>query len=319
MKLLLIVMNERRALVDELYTEIARGFEYCDVRRLTPDEQNDLQDYFARHVDVAAYDRIAFMIRFKKIKKQTAFLQTIENLVFIEFDNWMNYAKVKSAGEFARMYRQVPWCKVIATGYVVTQKLVAEGFDATFTAKCYDSTALKNLGRPRTIEVGFVGSTNNSVYKERVKLLQRISARTHVDTDFVENHAAYVEKLNSIRFFLAPDKGFGEYMIKVFEAMACGCILLTYDQGAEENRAIGFEDMVNVVLFKDVDELMAKLDRLRGDTALADRIALAGETFVREHNTFVHWGQRIATAIKQPMRKRVLPERKSFFRRLFDF
>lgn len=318
MKLLLIVMNERRALIDELYTEIARGFERCDVRRLTPDEQNNLQDYFSGHVDVKDYDRIAFMIRFKKIKKQAAFLQTIENLVFIEFDNWMNYAKVKSAGEFARLYRQVPWCKVIATGHVVANKLAAEGFDAIFTAKCYDATALRNLGRPRPIEIGFVGSTNNSVYKERVKLLEQISARTRADVDFVEDHSAYVEKLNSIRFFLAPDKGFGEYMIKVFEAMACGCILLTYDQGAEENAAIGFEDMINVVLFKDVDELMGKLERLRSDPALAERIALAGETFVREHNTFVHWGRRIADAVKQPMRERVLPKPKSFLRRLLN-
>lgn len=318
MKLLLIVMNERRALIDRLYEEIGRGFERCDVRRLTPDEQNNLQDYFARNVDVDQYDRIAFMVRFKKIKQQTSFLQTLENLVFIEFDNWMNYAEVKNAGEFSRMYRQVPWCKVIATGHVVTQKLVAEGFDAHFTAKCYDDTVLRNLGGPRLIEIGFVGSTNNSIYTERVKLLQQIAARTPVDMDFVEDHAAYAAKLNQIRFFLTPDKGFGEYMIKVFEAMACGCILLSYDQGDDENRALGFEDMTNVVLFETVDELCAKLERLRADTALADRIAQAGETLVREHYTYVHWGRRIAAAVQQPMRARALPKPKSFFQRLFN-
>lgn len=318
MKLLLIVMNERRALIDELYSEIAKGFEQCDVHRLTPEQQFNLRDYFAEHVDVDAYDRIAFMIRFKKIREQTDFLQTIEKLVFIEFDNWMNYAKVKHAGEFSRMYREVPWCRIVATGYVVTQKLVAEGFDAVFTAKCYDSTMLRNLGHERSIEIGFVGSTNNSAYKERVKLLEQISARTKVDIDFVEDHAAYARKLNDIRFFLTPDKGFGEYMIKAFEAMACGCILLTYDQGAEENRALGFEDMVNVVLFTDVDELCAKLELLRRDTALTARIAQAGETLVRENYTFVHWGARIAEAVRRPLRERVLPPRKSFLRRLFN-
>lgn len=318
MKLLLIVMNERRALIDKLYTEIAKGFEQCDVRRLSPEQQFNLRDYFAEHVDASAYDRIAFMIRFKKIREQTDFLQTIENLVFIEFDNWMNYAKVKHAGEFSRMYRAVPWCKIVATGHVVAQKLIAEGFDATFTAKCYDDTMLQNLHRERSIEIGFVGSTNNSAYKERVKLLEQISARVSVDVDFVEDHAAYAEKLNSIRFFLTPDKGFGEYMIKAFEAMGCGCILLTYDQGADENRALGFEDMVNVVLFTDVDELCAKLDLLRSDTALAERIAQAGERLVRENYTFADWGRRIAEAVRQPMRPRVLPARRSFLRRFFN-
>lgn len=318
MKLLLIVMNERRALIDNLYEEIAKGFEQCEVRRLTPEQQSNLQEYFDAHVDMAAWDRIAFMIRFKKIREQTAFLQTVEKLVFIEFDNWMNYAKVKHAHEFSRMYRAVPWCRIVATGHVVTRKLVAEGFDAIFTAKCYDSTALRNLGRERPIEIGFVGSTHNSAYKERVKLLEQIAARTPVDIDFVEDHAAYAEKLNSIRFFLTPDKGFGEYMIKAFEAMGCGCILLTYDQGSDENRALGFEDMVNVVLFTSVDELCGKLELLRRDAELAARIARAGETLAREHYTFKHWGPRIADAVKQPLRPRRLPAPKSFFKRLFD-
>jgi glycosyltransferase involved in cell wall biosynthesis len=309
-------MNERRALIDRLYDEIGRGFDECDLRRLTSDEQSDLQDYFARNVDVARYDRIAFMIRFKKIKLQVAFLQTIRNLVFIEFDNCLNYIKGKSDGEFSRMYRQVPWCKIVATGYIVTQKLAAEGFDASFTAKCFDSAVLRNLGHARPIEVGFVGSTNNSSYRERLKLLNQIAARTTVDIDFVEDHDAYAEKLNSIRFFLVPDKGFDEYMIKVFESMACGCVLFSYDQGDEENRALGFEDMVNVVLFRTVDEFCAKLDRLRGDGALADRIARAGETLVHERYTFVHWGRRIADAVQQPMRPYALP-RKTWLQRLF--
>lgn len=318
MKLLLIVMKERRALIDRLYDEIGRGFDECDVRRLTPDEQGNLQDYFAAHVDVDRYDRIAFMIRSKKVMLQIPFLQTIRNLVFIEFDNCKNYMKGKNAGEFSRLYRQVPWCKVIATGYVVTEKLKAEGFDAAFTAKCFDNTVLSNLGHARPIEVGFVGSTNNSIYKDRVKLLNEIAARTAVDTDFVEEPAAYAAKLNSIRFFLVPDKDFSEYMIKVFEAMACGCIVFSYDQGEEENRALGFQDMVNVVLFRNADEFCAKLERLRGDTELADRIALAGETLVHQQYTFVHWGRRIAEAVRQPMRPYALPPRRSLLQRLFN-
>jgi hypothetical protein len=317
MRLLLIVMNERRALIDRLYEEISRGCEHCDIRRLEPHEQDNLAEYFADHVDVENYDRIAFMIRFKKIKQQSKFLQSLKNPVFIEFDNWQNYAQVKNAGEFSRMYRAVPWCRVVATGYIVATKLAAEGFDVAFAPKCYDHTVLKNLGRERPIELGFVGSTHNSIYKERVKLLKQISAQQNLDIDFVESSALYLEKLNNIRFFLTPDKGFGEYMIKAFEAMGCGCILVAYDQGDEENRAIGFQDMVNVVLFKDVDELYAKLDLLRKDPARADRIADAGERFVRENCTYSHWGARIVEALNPPMRERVLP--KSLLSRLFNF
>jgi hypothetical protein len=309
-------MNERRALIDRLYEEISRHCELCDVRRLSPQEQEDLTAYFAEHVDTGKYDRIAFMIRFKKIKKQAKFLQTLQSPVFIEFDNWQNYAHVKNDGEFSQLYREVPWCRVIATGYVVAKQLTAEGFDVAFTHKCYDHTVLKNLRQERPIELGFVGSTHNSIYKERVKLLDQISATQNLDIDFVESSALYLQKLNNIRFFLTPDKGFGEYMIKAFEAMGCGCILVAYDQGDEENRAIGFQDMINVVLFRDVDELYNKLDLLRKDTAVAERIAAAGEQFVRENCTFAHWGERIVEALEPPLRERVLP--KSWFRRLLN-
>lgn len=317
MRLLLIVMNERRALIDRLYEEIGQRCEVCDVLRLTPQQQENLAAYFAEYVDTTKYDRIAFMIRFKKIKKQAKFLQTLQNPVFIEFDNWQNYAHVKNDGEFSQLYRAVPWCRVIATGYMVAKQLAAEGFDVAFTHKCYDHTVLKNLGHERSIELSFVGSTHNSIYKERVKLLKQIAATQNLDIDFVESSDLYLEKLNKIRFFLTPDKGFGEYMIKAFEAMACGCILVAYDQGEEENRAIGFQDMVNVVLFRDVDELHNKLDLLRKDSALAARIASAGEQFARENCTFAHWGERIVKALEVPMRERVLP--RPWWQRLFNF
>ena len=65
--------------------------------------------------------------------------------------------------------------------------------------------------------------------------------------------------LNRIRFFVSADIGMGEYMIKNFEAMACGCVLLAYDQGELENEALGFIDMHNIVLYRRLDELRDKL------------------------------------------------------------
>lgn len=78
----------------------------------------------------------------------------------------------------------------------------------------------------------------------------------------------------------------GEYMIKNFEAMACGCVLLAYDQGAEENRALGFVDMHNIVFYSDIPQLQEKLRQLRGNPALADEISRNGQTLVEQRFTF---------------------------------
>ena len=82
-------------------------------------------------------------------------------------------------------------------------------------------------------------------------------------------------------------------MIKNFEAMACGCVLLAWDQGEAENEALGFVDMTNLVLYRSIDELRCKLALLRSDPELASRIAAAGrELAVREYS-FSRIGQRI--------------------------
>ncbi|WP_202985136.1 glycosyltransferase, partial [Klebsiella pneumoniae] len=86
----------------------------------------------------------------------------------------------------------------------------------------------------------------------------------------------YCNTLNRIRFFVSADVGMGEYMIKNFEAMACGCVLLAYDQGEEENRALGLQDMHNVVFYDSIPTLQEKLRRLRANPELARQIAENG-------------------------------------------
>jgi len=198
---------------------------------------------------------VVFLVRFKKLKEQHEFLSTIDNLVFLEFDAYQNYIAVKNAGEYLRLYAKLPWCRVLASGYGVTQRLIGDGVDAHFVPKGYDDQFLRNLQGPRSTELGFIGSTNNSIYKERVKLLHTIARLEGLKMSFADPGEPYLKALNDIRFFVSPDKGVGEYMIKNFEAMACGCVLLAYNQGAEENLKMGFKDMDNVVLFRDIQEL----------------------------------------------------------------
>jgi spore maturation protein CgeB len=114
----------------------------------------------------------------------------------------------------------------------------------------------------------------------------------------------YVDKLNSIRFFISADIGMGEYMIKNFEAMAAGCVLFAWRQGSGEEAALGFRDMENIVLYSSMEECREKLTQLRVDPALADRIALAGQTLVEQQYSFEALGKKAADALRLPLRQR---------------
>jgi glycosyltransferase involved in cell wall biosynthesis len=303
LKVLFLVQKEQRAILDRLYDGIANHCE-CDKRELSSEEQDDLRGYFRQHVDVTRYDRIVFFLRFKKEIRQVRFIQTVPNLVILEHDAYQNYIPCKYTGKFSAHYRKLPWARVISSGFMVSERLRAEGFDAVFVPKGYDQTLLQDQGRERDIELAFVGSTNSVAYSGRKALLDELGRVESMIVTRTKSGEEYCDTLNRIRFFVSADVGMGEFMIKNFEAMACGCVLLAYDQGSAESSALGLQDMHNVVLYQDVPQLQQKLAILRADPELAQRIAFNGRELAVSQFSFARIGQRIVEELEPALRPR---------------
>lgn len=303
MKVLFLVQKEQRAILDRLYEGVASHCE-CDVRWLSSDEQRNLRGYFRREVDVTRYDRIIFFLRFKQEIRQVGFIRTVPNLVILEHDAYQNYIACKYTGKFSAHYRRLSWARVISSGHMVTERLREEGFDAVFVPKGYDQALLQEQGRERDIELAFVGSTNSVAYSGRKALLDELAQVESLVVTRTNSGEEYCATLNRIRYFVSADVGMGEYMIKNFEAMACGCVLLAFDQGAAENQALGFQDMVNVVLYKDIPQLQSKLAALRANPQLAADIACSGRDLAVNQFSFAHIGRRIVDALQPPLRPR---------------
>lgn len=301
MKVLFLVQKDQRAILDELYKGVAEHCE-CDLRWLDSDEQRHLRRYFKREVDISRYDRILFFLRFKQEIRQVAFIRTLPNLVILEHDAYQNYIACKYTGKFSEHYRQLPWARVISSGAQVAQRLRDEGFDAHFVPKGYDQTLVGELGLVRDIELGFVGSLKSVAYAQRKAFLEALADVEELLVTRTESGADYNTMLNRIRFFVSADVGMGEYMIKNFEAMAAGCVLLAYDQGEEENRALGFNDMQNVVLYQDLAHLRHKLRVLREQPELAREIAAQGQALVQERYGFHSIGAQIVECLRAPLR-----------------
>ena len=268
MKVLFLVQKDQRAILDRLYEGVAAHCD-CDIRWLSSDEQRHLRRYFHREVDVSRYDRIVFFLRFKQEIRQVSFIRTLPNLVILEHDAYQNYIECKYTGKFSAHYRQ---------------------------------TLLLDFGRERDIELAFVGSTNSVAYSGRKALLDELASVEPLVVTRTKSGDEYRDTLNRIRFFVSADVGMGEYMIKNFEAMACGCVLLAFDQGEEENRALGFEDMQNVVFYRTIPQLQEKLARLRSDPQLAEAIARRGRDLAVSGYSFARIGQRIVEALQPPLR-----------------
>ncbi|MCP3750232.1 glycosyltransferase [Pseudomonas sp. SBB6] len=303
MKVLFLVQKEQRAILDRLYDGVAAHCD-CDLRWLSSDDQRNLHSYFRREIDVDKYDRIVFFLRFKQEIRQVGFIRTVPNLVILEHDAYQNYIPCKYTGKFSAHYRQLPWARVISSGYMVSEQLCQEGFDAVFVPKGYDQQLLADQGRERDIELAFVGSTNSVAYSGRKALLDELAQVENLLVTRTKSGEEYCDTLNRIRFFVSADVGMGEYMIKNFEAMACGCVLLAFNQGEAENRALGLKDMHNVVLYDSIAQLQEKLKVLRADPELVERISNNGRDLAVSQFSFAQVGRSIVEKMQPPLRPR---------------
>lgn len=301
MRVLLLVQKEQRVILDNLYAAIAANVSHCDTRWMTSAEQDDLRGYFRNKVRLENYDRIVFFLRFKKEIRQVRFIQTVPNLVILEHDAYQNYIPGKYRGKFSAHYKKLPWARIICSGYNVSCRLKDEGFDAVFVPKGYDANLFRNLHMKRDVELGFLGSLKGDAYDGRRALLEELAKEESMLVTRTNSGEEYLNMLNRIRFFVGADVGMGEYMIKNFEAMACGCVVFVSDQGEAENAAIGFKDMENVVTYRNVIELREKLRLLRNEAGLADCIAESGTRFVCEHLSWDINGKKIAEALRKPL------------------
>lgn len=301
MKVLFLVQKEQRIILDRFYEAIGQHCE-MDLRWLDGKQQSNLRKYFKHNVDVSKYDRIMLFLRFKKEIKQVSFLRTIPSLVFLEHDAYQNYVDCKYRGKFSTQYRQLPWVRVLCSGASITRRLQEEGFDVRFVAKGYDQALLTNHQHARDIELGFVGSIKSATYSHRKAFLEQLAEQENMLITRTNSGEEYVNTLNRIRFFVSADVGMQEYMIKNFEAMACGCVLFAYDQGAEDNEALGFVDMENIVLYQDLEGFRQRLEKLRNEPELAEQIAKNGQELVEKRFSFASLGRDVVEALSEPLR-----------------
>lgn len=288
----------------DLLAEALREHAEVDLIRLDATEQGDLARVLKRF-DFSRYDRVMTTLRTKKEMRQWRVLRSLPNLVVFEYDACQNYlAGGKYEGRFSRQYRRLGSPRLIVSGAGVARRLAAEGFDAHFMPKGYDSRSVYPRTVERDIFLGFIGRLDAKVYQGRKEFIERRIAAHGLQVLRTTPGEDYAQTLSRIRIFVSADIGLGEYMAKNFEAMAAGCLLLAYDQGEIENRAAGLADMQNVVLFRDEREFDEKLSQLVADPQLVSQIAESGAAFAREHFAYDRMGGRLADCLRQPLASR---------------
>jgi glycosyltransferase involved in cell wall biosynthesis len=293
----LVLSTAPREPDNHLLWEGLRNLADVEVYYFTKEQQKRMGRLLSQF-DFSRYDRVVCDLLFRYLVGEVRRLARVQGLVIYEEDACQEFILgSKWRGRFSDFYRRLPSARVIFTGHQVCEKFKLMGVDAHFLPKGYDSSKLYDTGRSRDIELGFVGRLGSDAYRERKKFLERAVTEHGLQILRTDPGDAYREALNRIRIFVSADIGLGEYMAKNFEAMACGCVLIAYQQGAGEEEALGLEDGRQVLLYRDYAEFSRLLKSVVCEPERLSELARAASTYARQRFDYVEQSRDVMTIL----------------------
>jgi len=138
---------------------------------------------------------------------------------------------------------------------------------------------------PREYEIGWVGKSSGPLYRRRAEWLAKLTANFHTNDwtrEYSLEEVADVYRRSRIIVNIGRDDFPQDANIRVFEAMASGALLLT--SLPTELSALGFQDGVHFVGYRDEAEILPLVRNFLADEPARSRIALAaGAKTLAEH------------------------------------
>lgn len=147
----------------------------------------------------------------------------------------------------------------------------------------------------RTYEVGFVGNVNLNVQQERLQMLNELAQRYHMNDFLKPAYLQEMAKVYSQSKIVVNMPNCGGFNMRVFEAMACGAMLLTEDTGNGQKEL--FKAGVHLDTYRSKQELFEKIDYYLAHEEERETIAAAGQHEVRTMHRYVDRAQTMMTVL----------------------
>jgi spore maturation protein CgeB len=303
LKLLIVSRKERSRSFATLFDGISKSFD-TTVIKLSKEEIRDFANTVKR-LSCHKYDRVMFDVPLRRIGNDYTVLKKISGLILYEEDAYQEFVKRSEYyKKYTKIYREISetsGCRLILTGYNIGRRIRETGLDVVVIPKAFDENHLRDLGKERNIELGFVGRVKNKIYKERQSFLGRLQKEKGLKLFKTDPGEEYLQALNEISIFVSADIGLLEYMAKNFEAMGSGCVVLAKRQGGEEEAKLGLRHLENIILYDNYEDAAQSVDFLLENEEKLESIRTKGLDFVNKRHTLSHRIDDFREAIKAPI------------------
>lgn len=147
-------------------------------------------------------------------------------------------------------------------------------------------------------DIVFVGGTSEPVHWQRARLLETLQSRF----DVLARERVYGEEM--VTTFSTGRAAFNHSAVqdvnmRIFEALAMGCALLTNRDAERNGLSDLFTDGEHLLMYEEEADLIRKVSQLLGDEALRERLAANGRVNVLERHTYGHRVEAILRTVHE--------------------
>ena len=252
--------------------------------------------------ELKAFDRVLVHLPIKLLLKQTPYLRCIPNLLLLQRDLvCIATTEPATLEKYFKALAIMPWVRVLLPYSQVAQQLTQAGIDNQQIPLGISPGEYCDLGLSRSHSAAILADLDDPALKARKQLLLNIKTQNKLQIFEPEKGNALQEQLNNQLIAVTCEQGCSSYRALNFQAMACGCLLLTWDRGSEETNALGFKDMNNVMLYRDERSAQAKLNFLKRHPDQLEAIRDQGKALVETRHSMIAMAASVVENLAQSL------------------
>ena len=155
--------------------------------------------------------------------------------------------------------------------------------------------------RERKWDIAFAGNTSEGVYNRRRAILRAVREAFSGRASMSLYARVYLHKLaalygNAKIVLNCAADGLSALNMRLFEGMGCGALVLT---DLVEHQDEIFEDGKHYAVYRDVDDLIAKLEYYLSHLDEAQRIAAEGRRHLLSRHTYEHRARELCAIVER--------------------
>lgn len=295
MKVSLITQQGEHSYIYALYNSLRSCVGTCDLYELNMQQLENLKLFFESHIRLEHVDRLLFFIDPVYIYNQIRFISTLPNVVLLEQNATYTPALFNT---ISKIYKNMPWMRLIVSGYRCNQRFREDGIDSYFVQSTYDANRFNAKSNYSSIMHTYVYDPgriiNNCINDERIA-----ANLIKIDKNYFRSEQPFAR--GDVLLYLAEEPQY-KYSQHIIEAMACGAVVVAHNLEVEENQYNSLRSSENICLFNDYLSISQVLQYLYGNAAkrksLSQEAIETAITFFSTENV----GKLLGEVVVEPMR-----------------